>query len=274
MRLAIFAGTVGDGTLQGAIQYCRDLEVDRLIVPHDLVPGFRERRYLELEAVNRVKQEIENAGMSFSVMQLRPALAVGAPETEAQFSNLCRTIEVMGEAGVEVLSMFLRLRQPEGPGDEEAGWGLVVDLYGRLMAQAERCGVKVALHMGGRLWSYEGLRRLMDDVPSPCNGVTLCIGNLWSTEGEGTYDAIRHLREKVFFIHLRSVMRVPGETRLAWVWFDGGEPDIRKTVQALRDIGYQGDMMPEHLPDVVGGNREDIQAAWAMGYMKALLQYL
>lgn len=95
MRLAVLAGGVADGTLQGAIQYAKDLEVDRLIVSPGLVPGFREQGYFELEALQKVKQEIEDAGLSFSVMQLWSPMVVGAPETEARLSGVCKSMEEM-----------------------------------------------------------------------------------------------------------------------------------------------------------------------------------
>jgi sugar phosphate isomerase/epimerase len=269
MKLAVFAGTVADGTLQGAIQYCKDLEVDRLVVGPGHVPGFRERGYFDTVALQKVKQEIEDAGLSFSVMQLWPPMVPGASETEARLSGICKCMEAMGEVGVNVLSIFVGTDQSV---DESARWGLVVDFYKKLMAQAEKCGVKVALHTGGRQWNSEALDRLMQDVPSPCNGVNLCPGNSWVPEGEGIYDVIRRLGKKVFFVHLRNVRQIPGDPHVAEVWFGTGEPDISKILHALRDIDYRGDMMSEHLPQVVGENRQDIRTAYAIGYMKALLQ--
>ena len=71
MRLAVEVGTVADGTLKGAIQYCKDLEVDRLGVGFTHVPGFEEKGYVELDALKAVRAEIEDAGMSFSVISRR-----------------------------------------------------------------------------------------------------------------------------------------------------------------------------------------------------------
>ena len=109
-------------TLQRAIQYAKDLEVDRLIVSPGLVPGFREQGYFELEALQKVKQEIEDAGLSCSVMQLWPPMVVGALETEARLSGVCKSTEVMPEAGVDVLSLFVGVAPSVSPGDEEIRW--------------------------------------------------------------------------------------------------------------------------------------------------------
>ena len=278
MRLAVEVGTVADGSLKGAIQYCKDLEVDRLVVPFAQVPGFEEEGYLDLDTLKNMKAEVEGAGMSFSVMVLwapKP-MVMGAPEGEAQFGNLCKSMEVMGELGADILSMFAMLEPPEDPQEEEARWGLLVDFYSKLMAQAEKRGVKVALHTvaypaRNMLWNYRAVERLMKDVPSPCNGVTFCVGNFWNSEGERMYDVIRRLAEKVFYVHLRSTQVMFGETPF---WFDSGGPDFRKIAQALRDIDYRGDLRAEHMPEVVGENRTDIGTAWAIGYVKALMHFL
>jgi sugar phosphate isomerase/epimerase len=157
------------------------------------------------------------------------------------------------------------------PGDAEAQWDLLVDHYRKLMAHAERSGVKVALHTGGALGTSQALDRLMREVPSPYNGVCFCTGNSWRSEGEGIYDMIRRLGEKVFHVHLRNVRIVPGDPHDAQVWFGSGQPDLRKVVQALRDIDYSGDLHAEHLPGVVGERDEEIRTAFAIGYMSVPL---
>jgi sugar phosphate isomerase/epimerase len=278
VRLAVEVGTVADGTLKGAIQYCKDLEIDRLGVGSRHVPGFEEKGYVDLDALKDVRGQIEDAGMSFSVMvhwAPRPMI-MGQPEGAAQFANLCKSIEAMGEVGADILSMFATLPVPEDPQDEEARWGLLVDFYSRLMAQADECGVKVALHtvaMPARnmLWNYRAVERLMKDVPSPGNGVCFCVGNFWNSEGNRMYDVLRRLGEKVFYVHLRSTKVHLGETPF---WFDSGGPDFAEVVRVLREINYQGDVRSEHMPEVVGENRTDIGTAWAIGYTKALLQVL
>ena len=279
MKLLVYAGQVADGTLQGTIRYCRDLELERVLVPldlpshPDLIPGYKEKGYVDTQDLAEVKQQIVDAGLSWSVVQLWPPLIVGAPETERRFNDLCKSMNAMGQVGANVLTTFVNVDPSVSPGDEEARWDVLVDFYRKLMAQAENSGVKIALHTGAWMWSYEALIRLMRDVPSPCNGVTFCTGASWPSEGEGIYDMIPRLGQKVFHVHLRNVKIVPGEPRGLEVWFGSGEPNLSTVVKALREIGYQGDLMAEHLPGVVGENRYDIRTAHAIGYMKAVLQF-
>jgi D-mannonate dehydratase len=278
MKLAVEVGTVADGTVQGAIQYAKDLEVTRLVIPFAQVPGYEERGMVDLETLQGIKREVEDAGLSFSAMVYwaQRAMVMGEPEGKVQLDNLFKSIEAMGKMGADILSLFATLEVPQDPQDKEARWGTFVDFYRQLMAQTEQCGVKVALHtvaMPSRnmLWDYGAVQKLIEDVPSPSNGVTFCVGNFWNSDGERIYDIIRQLGERVFYVHLRSTQDWLGETPF---WFDSGGPDFAQIIRALRDIHYQGDLRSEHMPEVVGENRTDIGTAWAIGYTKALLQHL
>lgn len=282
MKLSVEVGSVADGSLTGAIQYCRDLEVERLVVPFVKVPGYEEKGHLDLAAMRDVKARVEDTGLSFSVMVYwaRPSLvtgiAAGTPQGKEDLSNLCRSLETMGQVGADVLSMFASIEPPLDPAEEEARWGVLADFYRKLMPQAEANGVKVAVHtvaMPARnmLWNYAAVERLMADVPSPNNGVTLCVGNFWNSDGERLYDIVRRLGEKIFYVHTRSTKVSLGETPF---WFDSGGPDFPHVFRALLDIGYQGDVRSEHMPEVSGENRTDIGTAWSIGYSKAVLQML
>ncbi|OGO06038.1 MAG: hypothetical protein A2Y73_03605, partial [Chloroflexi bacterium RBG_13_56_8] len=259
--------------------YCKDLELERILVPldlpshPDLIPGYKERGYVDLKTLTDIKQQIEDAGLSWSVVQLWPPLIVGAPETEGQFSNLCKSMDAMGQVGANVLTVFVNVAPTVSPGDDAARWAVLTDFYRRLIAQAENSGVKIALHTGAWMWTYDALVRLMQEIPSPCNGVTYCTGASWPSEGEGIYDMVHRLGEKIFHVHLRNVKMVPGEPRAQEVWFGSGEPDLSRAIRALREIGYQGDLMAEHLPGVIGEDRYNIRTAYAIGYMKAVLQF-
>jgi sugar phosphate isomerase/epimerase len=273
MWMSMLAGTVADGTVDGAIQYARDLEVEGLLVPPGQIKGFRERGYFAVQALRETKQKIADSGLRFTSMSLWPPLAAGAPETEQRFEGLGRCLEAMGEAGVSVLVYFLRGDPNPGPNDEAARWDSMIELASRLVNRAENCGVRLALHSGGGQWDYAHLIRLTEAIPSPSNGVTFCTGNSWRPEGEHMYDVVDKLKDRIHHVHLRNVRITPGETHDQEVWFGSGEPDLGRAVQALRGIDYQGDMSPEHLPATVGENRQDIRTAFAIAYMKAVMRY-
>jgi mannonate dehydratase len=119
------------------------------------------------------------------------------------------------------------------------------------------------------------MKRLLEGAPSPYNGICYCTGNVWHVEGEGMYDVIRRLGEKIFFVHIRNVKTGQGEKEY---WFDKGDVDMLKVIQALKDINYRGDVRSEHLPTDLYRNApqppgiSDIGTAFAVGYMRALLK--
>ena len=128
-------------------------------------------------------------------------------------------------------------------------------------------------HRGrGLLAGSEGYRRLFEAVPSPSNGLTFCIGNVWVSDGERIYDLMREFADRIFFVHMRSTKISWGESPYWWDIPDG--PDIRQVFQTLQELGYQGCIASEHMPEIRGENRLEISSAWAMGYMKAVMRYL
>jgi D-mannonate dehydratase len=278
MHLAVEVGTVADGSLAGAIQYSVDLEVKRLVVPFAALPGFQETGALDLAGARAARAQIEDAGRSFSTMVYwaPPPMVACEPEGEAPFAALCRNLEVMNEVGADMLSMFVMVARPLDASQEEAAWARLVEFYRALMPRAEEAGVKVALHtvaMPSRnlLWNHAAVERLFADVPSAHNGLTLCVGNYWNADGERMYDIMRGLGDKLFYVHLRSTKAAWGETPY---WFDSGGPDFKRVFEILREVGFQGDLRSEHMPEVTGENRTDIGTAWAIGYTKGLLEGL
>jgi mannonate dehydratase len=52
-------------------------------------------------------------------------------------------------------------------------------------------------------------------------------------------------------------------------YLDEGYMDMLKIVQALHEVGFDGAIMSDHRPRMVGGDRA--AEAYAIGYMKALV---
>jgi sugar phosphate isomerase/epimerase len=277
MRLAVEVGSVADGTLRGALQYCKDLELERVVIPFASLEGYRETGSLDLDAARSAMVQIAEAGMSASgmVYWAPPAMVTSEPEGEADFGHLVQSMDVMAAVGADVLAMFATAAPPLDVAAEEGLWQQVIAFYRRLMAEAEARKIKVALHtvaMPSRnlLWSYAAVKRLFSEAPSPSSGVTFCVGNFWNSDGQRIYDIVRELGDRLFYVHTRSTREFLGETPF---WFDSGGPDFRLFFEALRDINFQGDVRSEHMPEVAGENRTDIGTAWSIGYTKALLKH-
>jgi sugar phosphate isomerase/epimerase len=281
MQLAINVASVADGTVKGALTYCKDLEVNKVVVPFGAVPGFSEKGYVDADEIKAVKDQVQAAGLDMTTMQIWPPLtpAVMGPENEAKWEKWGRTLDAMGANGVDTLNVFVVDTKPEDPAQLDEAWDFFAEFYRKFMDRAEQNGVKVALHPihenpqrhdRDLVHDYATMMELIERVPSPSNGVCLCIGNFWNSEGDAMYDQIRELGEHITLVHIRSTHRDTGE---AEYWFDDPlGPDFPKTIKALRDINYTGDLVPEHLPVLTDQEKTDVATAWVIGYMKAMLQ--
>jgi mannonate dehydratase len=151
---------------------------------------------------------------------------------------------------------------------------------------AEAAGVYIGIHpddppvydLGGVprciFGSFEGYRQALEIADSPNIGMCLCVG-CWleggAQMGKSVVDTIRYFgaRQKLFKVHFRNVT-APMPEGFVETFMDAGYMDMHRVVQALREIEFEGCIMSDHLPQMVGGRRA--AEAWSIGYMKAMVQ--
>lgn len=166
-------------------------------------------------------------------------------------------------------------------------WDNYVYYLEAILPVAEESGVTLALHpddppvetLGGiaRIFhSFEGFKRAIDRFDSPNHGLDFCMG-CWSEMGGHDYviDAVKHFggRGKIVYVHFRDVQgQVPCFNEC---FIDEGNVDTLAVMQALKDSGFTGFMITDHVPAMVDdtpwGHRG---RAYAIGYMTALLQVI
>jgi mannonate dehydratase len=149
---------------------------------------------------------------------------------------------------------------------------------------AESAGVQMALHptdppgyeeIGGipRLFSsVEAFDRALEHHPSESNGLKLCLG-CFSEIGEDIPALIRHFGESIVFVHFRDVVgTVP---RFTETFLDEGNFDPFEATAALHDVGFDGALLLDHVPNVDGdtawGHRS---RAYGNGYLRCLIDGL
>lgn len=107
---------------------------------------------------------------------------------------------------------------------------------------AEECGMRLAIHpddpprplMGlpRIVSSCDDLAAIVEGVPSPANGITLCTGSL----GAGAHNDIpalaRRLARHIHFVHLRNVAREPDGSFMEAEHL-GGDTDMVAVVEVL-----------------------------------------
>jgi len=173
-----------------------------------------------------------------------------------------------------------------GEFSDEAVWANLTYFLRAVVPVAEEAGVVLALHpddppvpsIAGTariIRSVEAYKRVMKIVPSPSNAIEFCQGTvaeMCATPDE-VYDAIRCFgsQGKIAYVHFRNVRgTVPAFEE---TFIDEGKVDMLEAMRAYRDVGFDGVMIVDHTPGMVGdtpwGHRG---RAYAIGYMRALLK--
>lgn len=232
------------------------------------------------EEIDTVCTLIENMG--------RLEIPVWCYEWMADF-NWLRTNTAVPSRGGSLVSGFdaALLRDAplseHGPLSEDELWSNLEYFLRRVVPVAERWGVRLAMHpddpplspirgVGRIMRSVENYQRLLDLVPSPVNGITLCQGN-FRLMTDDIPAAIRRFADKVFFVHLRDVRGTV--EKFEETWHDDGPTDLLDCLRAYREVGFDGVLRPDHVPTVEGDNNDrpgysSYGRLYAVGYIRGL----
>jgi mannonate dehydratase len=312
MRLALGQfNEVTDETLQFAKQLgVDDVQLNTPKLPGDKQWEFMDLLQLRtrIEDAGLRLIALENVPVSFYVKVM-----LNLPGAEEQLEHMATTIRNMGKAGIHILGyhwmpnqvwrtsrttfarggarvtsfdMSLVENAPLTHGriySEDEIWANWETYIKTLLPVAEEAGVTLALHpddppvpsLGGiaRIFgSFEGFKRAMEVGDSPNHGLDFCHG-CWSEMGPGVLDAIRYFgtRGKLVYIHFRDVQGTVPCFQECFI--DEGNMDMFEVMKTLKEVGFTGFMLTDHVPHMVGdsgwGHRS---RAYAIGYMKALLE--
>ena len=119
--------------------------------------------------------------------------------------------------------------------------------------------------------NFEGYKRAMEIANSPNVGICLCCGT-WNEGGPALTqkDPVEMIRyfgpEKIWKIHFRNVSApLP---HFVETFMDNGYYDMSKIMTALVEVKFDGIVILDHTPTVVGGHYPE--QAYGFAYMKAL----
>ncbi len=127
------------------------------------------------------------------------------------------------------------------------------------------------------LGTVNGLKRFVDIVQSPYHGLNFCVGTIASNlhnPSEEIFDVIRYFgkRKKIFNVHFRNIRGKRDDFQE--VYLDEGVIDMFRVLQVLKEVGYSGMVMPDHIPQH-SDDRDGLQGlAFAFGYIKGQIQAL
>jgi mannonate dehydratase len=171
----------------------------------------------------------------------------------------------------------------------EKMWERITYFLKRVVPVAEEYKVRLACHphdpgmpmdKGYRgvirvLGHPDGLKRFVEINPSKYHGLNFCQGTvseMLKDPNKELPDVVRYFgtRNKIFNVHFRNIKG--GFLKFQETFPDDGDVDFIKMVRIYRDIGYDGMLMPDHVPHIPGDNGGLQAFAYAFGYINALIQ--
>jgi mannonate dehydratase len=176
-----------------------------------------------------------------------------------------------------------------GPVSADAAWERISYFVKRVMPVAEENKVRMACHPhdpgmpeaeGYRgvhrvLGSVAGLKKFIALSDSPYHGLNFCQGTvseMLKKPGEEIYDVIRYFgsRNRIFNVHFRNIKG--GFLGFQETFPDNGDVDFIRAARVYKEVGYDGMLMPDHVPAIQGDTNHYQAFAYCFGYIQAIIQ--
>ena len=142
--------------------------------------------------------------------------------------------------------------------DEEKLFANLQYFLEAIMPVCDRYDINMAIHPDDPGWSVFGLpriitnkeqlRRMMDMVPDPHNGVTFCTGSYGTNLANDLTGTIHMLEGRIHFAHIRNLRFNDGmrDFEESAHLSEDGNFDMHALMGALYDIGFRGPVRPDH----------------------------
>lgn len=268
MRLATHFGVAGKDVGR-TVDYCHAFDIKYL-----------SSGYQPAEGLSALKEELAKDGITLAVVEVGGWLKGVSVPQKSELKDLTDKLKTIGDAGIEMAHMFFIVGS-SGDQHLDDEWKSVIDLYEELGSYAEKHKVKVAIHPGYSpnhiIKDRATFRKLLDAVPNQYIGVNMCYGCFYSSGPAGKADIQEGLDETVatfgdrlFMIHARD-----GE------YYGGGRGemamglgaiDLAAIVDSVYRAGVDPILIPEHMPKVMDEQNSEISAAWALGYLRGIME--
>ena len=227
---------------------------------------------------------------------IRNTAHAGIPALKYNLSILgvVRTESTRGRGGATYSTFEYDKARPEpalteaGPVEADQYWERITYFLKRVVPVAEEYKVKLACHphdpgmprdKGFRgvqtvLGNVDGLKRFIEIMPSRYHGLNFCQGTvseMLRKPAEEIFDVIRYFgsRGKIFNVHFRNIRG--GFLNFKETFIDDGDVDMLKAMRVYKEVGYDGMMMPDHVPKISADPNGSQAFAYTFGYIKALI---
>ena len=173
-----------------------------------------------------------------------------------------------------------------GTVDADTYWERITYFLERVVPVAEEYKVRMGCHpqdpglpkgyrgVDAVLSTPDGLKRFLSIKESPYHGLNFCQGTVaeqLENPAEEIFDVIRYFgsRKRIFSVHFRNIEGRRLNFRETFI--DNGSIDMLKAARVYREVGYDGVLMPDHVPRVEGDENQMQGFAFAIGYIKAII---
>jgi mannonate dehydratase len=228
---------------------------------------------------------------------IRNAARAGIPALKYNMSILgvVRSEPTKGRGGAQY-STFVYDKARQEPPLTEAGrvtaaesWERITYFLKRVIPVANEHRVRLACHphdpgmpedRGFRgvhrvLGSVAGLKKFIAIEESPYHGLNFCQGTvseMLKDPKREIHDVIRYFgsRKKIFNVHFRNIEG--GFLDFRETFPDNGDVDMLQAIRTYKEVGYDGMLMPDHVPRIEGDDGGRQAFAFSYGYIRALIQ--
>ena len=114
--------------------------------------------------------------------------------------------------------------------------------------------------------SIESFDKLLELVKSDYNGITFCQGN-FTLMTENLSDAIKHFKNKIFFVHFRDV--IGEKNNFIETLIGHGKSNLKEVMKAYDEINFNGILRVDHVPTLEGDYTPN-EVAWGYSYLARL----
>jgi len=247
----------------------------------DIILGRSPQRDRDIEQICQMIQNCSKAGIPLVKYNLN---ILGVPRTARTPGR--------GAASYSTFHYAEAKDQPlteAGPVSADMMWERITYFLERVVPVATEYKVRMACHphdpgvpadTGLRgvhrvLGSVDGLKRFIEIKPSPYHGLNFCQGTvseMLTDPPSQIADVIRYFgsRKKIFNVHFRNIHGHFLDFQETFP--DCGDVDMLACLRVYKEVGYDGMLMPDHVPIIEGDDHGKQAFAFAFGYIRGLMQ--
>jgi mannonate dehydratase len=179
---------------------------------------------------------------------------------------------------------------PDRAVTEEEMWERYEEYLHEVIPVAETAGVTLGVHPSDPpveelfgipllFRNFENFDRALSIHPSENHGLKLGLG-CWSEMGEDVLEVIRYFGEehRIVYVHFRDVVGTVPRFHETFIDDEAGNFDEYAVMEALDDVGFDGVMTPDHVPQMEGESDWEFGStlgrSYTVGYLKGMLRSL